>query len=202
MTEKISMRGERIAPRMIIMNAIWTFVTSVVMRVTREAEEKRSMFSNENSCTRAKRSRLRFFANPEDALAAVNPAAPPHAMETRARQKRTIPFFTIFSISHPALISLMRFAMMKGMRHSIAASPSMNTGVMKVTSRYSPIHRASRFSMWDVTPFSESTDNLTISLYYTQTGRICQWINSIKKGASNRKNPSEEGLFRICQVHQ
>ena len=37
--------------RVIIMNACWTFATSVVRRVTRDEVENRSMFENEKSCT-------------------------------------------------------------------------------------------------------------------------------------------------------
>ena len=49
---KANISGARIAMRMSIMKAICTLPMSVVMRVTSEAEEKRSMFSKENSCTR------------------------------------------------------------------------------------------------------------------------------------------------------
>ena len=46
-SEKMSMNGQRIATRMIIMYAICTLVTSVVWRVTRDEVEKRSIFANE-----------------------------------------------------------------------------------------------------------------------------------------------------------
>ena len=46
-SEKMSMSGQRIATRMIIMYAICTLVTSVVWRVTSEDVEKRSMFAKE-----------------------------------------------------------------------------------------------------------------------------------------------------------
>ena len=45
--ENTSISGQRIATRMIIMNAIWTFIISVVIRVTRLDTENLSMFSNE-----------------------------------------------------------------------------------------------------------------------------------------------------------
>lgn len=45
--EKMSISGQRIATRMIIMNAICTLVTSVVWRVTRLDVENRSMLWNE-----------------------------------------------------------------------------------------------------------------------------------------------------------
>ena len=47
-----SVHGERKAMRVSIMNACCTFVTSVVMRVTRPAVENLSMFENENSWMR------------------------------------------------------------------------------------------------------------------------------------------------------
>ena len=59
---KRNISGARTATRMIIMKAIWTLDTSVVMRVTRDAEEKRSMFSKEKSCTRTNMSRRRLRA--------------------------------------------------------------------------------------------------------------------------------------------
>ena len=49
--ENISMMGERTATRMIIINAICTLVTSVVIRVTRLDVENLSMFAKEKSCT-------------------------------------------------------------------------------------------------------------------------------------------------------
>lgn len=45
--EKMSIKGPRIATRMIIMKDICTFTTSVVMRVTRLDTENLSMFSKE-----------------------------------------------------------------------------------------------------------------------------------------------------------
>ena len=45
--EKISISGPRMAMRMIIMNDICTFTTSVVIRVTRLETENLSMFSKE-----------------------------------------------------------------------------------------------------------------------------------------------------------
>ena len=46
-SEKMSMNGQRMATRMIIMYAICTFITSVVWRVTNDEVEKRSMFAKE-----------------------------------------------------------------------------------------------------------------------------------------------------------
>ena len=46
-TAKISISGQRMAVRMIIMYAICTLDTSVVSRVTSEEEEKRSIFAKE-----------------------------------------------------------------------------------------------------------------------------------------------------------
>ena len=51
MLAKISIIGARTAIRVSIINACWTFATSVVRRVTREDVENRSMFENEKSCT-------------------------------------------------------------------------------------------------------------------------------------------------------
>ena len=51
MTAKMSINGARTAVRISIINACWTFVTSVVRRVTRDEVENLSMLANENSCT-------------------------------------------------------------------------------------------------------------------------------------------------------
>lgn len=48
-TEKMSIRGARTAVRISIMYAICTLVTSVVILVTSDEEEKRSMFWKANS---------------------------------------------------------------------------------------------------------------------------------------------------------
>ena len=56
MIEKMTMRGTRTATRMIIWYAFWMFVTSVVMWVTSEDAEKRSMSAKEKSWTRKNRS--------------------------------------------------------------------------------------------------------------------------------------------------
>ena len=62
MTANRNISGERTAMRMSIMKVICTLLISVVMRVTSEAEEKRSIFSNEKLCMRANISCRRFFA--------------------------------------------------------------------------------------------------------------------------------------------
>ena len=51
--EKIIIIGERTTVRIIIIYAIWTFVTSVVSLVMSDEVENLSMFSNENVCTLA-----------------------------------------------------------------------------------------------------------------------------------------------------
>ena len=50
--QHMSMRGVRTAIRIIIIYAICTLVTSVVMRVMSEEVENLSMFPNEYCCTR------------------------------------------------------------------------------------------------------------------------------------------------------
>ena len=54
--EKTIMSGTRTAMRMSIPKAFWTLVTSVVIRVTREEVENRSISAKEKSWTRKKRS--------------------------------------------------------------------------------------------------------------------------------------------------
>ena len=68
------MKGARKAVRTSIMKAIWMFWMSVVSRVTREAEENRSMFPKENSWIWQNTSWRRFRAKPQEARAQVIPA--------------------------------------------------------------------------------------------------------------------------------
>ena len=88
---------------------------------------------------------LRFFANPAEAFDAVNPASPPQVREMHAIIKRIPPFLAISDILQPALMLLIRLAMMKGIRASITASPIINMGVSMVGSLYSPTLFSSRF---------------------------------------------------------
>ena len=62
MTANRNISGERTAMRMSIIKDICTLLISVVIRVTSDAEEKRSIFSKEKLCMRANISCRRFFA--------------------------------------------------------------------------------------------------------------------------------------------
>ena len=61
---KMNINGERTAILIIIINVFWTFVTSVVSLVTREAVENLSTLAKEKSCTLSKSFFLTFFAKP------------------------------------------------------------------------------------------------------------------------------------------
>ena len=78
-----------------IMYDIWMFEISVVMRVTSEDEENRSMFSNAKVWIRRNRSPRRFFAKPADALAQVKPASPPQHSDSAASPISKQPVRTI-----------------------------------------------------------------------------------------------------------
>ena len=98
--------GARTAVRMIIMKAICTFVTSVVMRVTREAEEKRSMFSKAKLCTRTYMSSLRLRAKPVEASEQVRAAIAPHRSDSTAISASFPPRAVTSESGAPALIML------------------------------------------------------------------------------------------------
>ena len=121
--------GARTATRMIIIKAIWTLVTSVVMRVTSEAEEKRSMFSKEKSCTRTNMSRRRLRAKPVEASAQVRAAAAPHSSDSTAMITSLPPSAVTSSSGAPALIMLTTSAVKKGIRTSKNTSPTMASRV-------------------------------------------------------------------------
>ena len=103
---KTNIIGARTAVRMIIMKAICTFDTSVVMRVTSEAEEKRSMFSKEKSCTRTNISSRRFLAKPVEASAQVRAATAPHKSDAIAISTSFPPRAVTLDRGSPALIML------------------------------------------------------------------------------------------------
>ena len=103
---KMNISGARTAMRMSIMKAIWTLVTSVVMRVTSEAEEKRSMFSKAKPCTRVNISSRRLRAKPVEASAQVLAAAAPHKSEATAISTSFPPSAVTSASGTPALIIL------------------------------------------------------------------------------------------------
>ena len=75
--EKIIITGPRIASRMSIWYAFCRLVTSVVSRVTIEAEENLSIFENAKVCTLSYISCLRFAAKPAAAFAPMRAAPIP-----------------------------------------------------------------------------------------------------------------------------
>ena len=88
---KMSVQGERKAMRVIIMKACCTFVTSVVMRVTRPAVEKWSMFWKENSCTWWNMSWRRLLAKPAEAREANTPPRMPNVRDSSAKMTSRSP---------------------------------------------------------------------------------------------------------------
>ena len=66
-TLMMSIIGGRTAMRMIIWNAFWILVTSVVIRVIRPAVENLSIFAKEKVWILSYMLRRRFAANPVDA---------------------------------------------------------------------------------------------------------------------------------------
>ena len=102
-TEIVSISGGRTAIRMIIWNAFCTFVTSVVIRVTRPAVENLSILEKENSCICRYISARRFFAKPVAAAAAWRPAWKPKNRLQKAIMTISPPYFNTAFIL-PALI--------------------------------------------------------------------------------------------------
>ena len=145
MMQNKNMSGQRMAMRIIIINDIWTLDMSVVMRVTREAEENLSIFSKEKLCIRSNISWRRFFAKPVEALAQVAPATPPKHSETQAISTRKSPMRTTCDMGAPYLIRLTSLAVINGISVSINASPTINISVRIVGFLYSLTLAASFF---------------------------------------------------------
>jgi hypothetical protein len=101
MMEKTNISGLLIAVLMIIIKPICTLATSVVILVTRDADENLSMFSKENPCILSKILPLRFFEKPEAAFAEVYPAVAPKVRERQAIKKRRTPLFKISERATP-----------------------------------------------------------------------------------------------------
>ena len=70
-------KGDRSSRRRVMFTPFCTWLMSLVMRVMREAEEKRSMSAKENSCTLSKRHWRRLAPKPMAALAASTAAPTP-----------------------------------------------------------------------------------------------------------------------------
>ena len=89
----ISISGQRMAMRMIIIYAIWTLVTSVVSRVTRDEVEKlvdvleRIVLHLVEHILAAG-----CFASPQEAVAQVEPASAPNASDRPARTISIMPY--------------------------------------------------------------------------------------------------------------
>ena len=145
--QNMNINGQRIAMRIIIMNDIWTLLTSVVIRVTSEAEENLSIFSNEKLCTRSNISWRRLRAKPVDALAQVAPAMPPQQRDRQAISTRNSPMRTTCSIGALYFIRFTSFAVINGIKVSINASPTIKISVRIVGFLYSLTHPASLFIM-------------------------------------------------------
>ena len=79
---------------------------SVVIRVTSDGAENRSMFSKEKCWILSKISLRRFRAKPADARAPAKPAAAPQASDSSAMTTRISPSRTTDCISTPALMRL------------------------------------------------------------------------------------------------
>ena len=139
MTAKRNISGARTAMRMHIMNAICTLLTSVVMRVTSEAEENLSIFSKAKPCTRVKTSWRTFLANPALAREPNRPPSAPQPSDTRDIRMSTRPTRTTPPSAAPFLISLTRLAVKNGISTSIATSPTMHRSVRTVGFLYSRI---------------------------------------------------------------
>ena len=78
----------------------------LTLRVTSEAEEKRSMFAKEKLCTRVNISSRRFLAKPVAASEQVRAAMPPQKREATAISTRFAPSSVTSDRSSPALIML------------------------------------------------------------------------------------------------
>ena len=87
----MSITGARTSIRRPIFNIMVMALTSLVMRVMREAEEKRSMSAKENSCTLSKRHWRRLAPKPWLAKVAYLAESTPKAMDSRERASMTAP---------------------------------------------------------------------------------------------------------------
>ena len=127
MIAKANISGALTAILIIIINAFWTVVISVVILVTRDDVENLSMFPNENFWTLANISDLRFPAKPAEALAEKLPANAPQVSDRIAATAITPPILRIVSIPALSWIILTMYAVINGITTSRITSPIINT---------------------------------------------------------------------------
>ena len=131
--------GALTAPLIIIINAICTFVTSVVSLVTILDVLNLSILKNEYFCIFSYISWRKFLANPADAIAAFFPDCTPKNNDKSAVIKSSAPIIKIAFVSFALTPSSINFATKNGIVISIATSNIIKIGVKIVGFLYSLI---------------------------------------------------------------
>ena len=128
----IKRKGDRISMRMQVVKAFWIWVTSLVMRVTREPVLKVSMLAKVKYCTLWNRSLRMSLAKPKPALVEKYIFPTPPMMPVRAaRIMRPAIFITYGASPFTMPTSIMRL-MRVGCTRSMATSSTMNRGARRV----------------------------------------------------------------------
>ena len=102
--------------------------TSLVMRVMREAEEKRSISAKENSCTLSNRHWRRLAPKPWLAKAAYFEASTPQSIETAASTSISAPSLKMSPTSPAGMAVSTIWAMTRGSSSSQMTSRMMRMG--------------------------------------------------------------------------
>ena len=126
----------RTTDRMDIMTICSTWVTSLVMRVTREPVVNRSVCWNEKVMIRANRSLRTSFPKRWAATLANTPHSTPQVPPKATNSSIRIPMDQIIAISPPNTPSSTMVAIISGCHISMAISPSMNRGASRQLSQY------------------------------------------------------------------
>ena len=124
----MSITGARTSIRSPMASIMVMAFTSLVMRVMREAEEKRSMSAKENSCTLSNRHCRRLAPKPWLAMVAYLAEPTPQAMAIRASASMAAPRIKI-EVSSPAGMAVSTIsAMTRGSSSSQMTSKMIRMG--------------------------------------------------------------------------
>ena len=125
---KMSMAGARKSMRRLIFSIMVMALTSLVMRVMRDAEEKRSISAKENSCTLSNSAWRRLAPKPWLAKVAYLADSTPQAMAAREMAIISTPSLKMYPTSPAGMATSTISVMTRGKSSSRTTSSRMKMG--------------------------------------------------------------------------
>ena len=164
----MSITGARTSIRRPMASIMVMALTSLVMRVIREAEEKRSISAKENSCTLSNRHWRRLPPKPWLAKAAYLAASTPQAMEKPASTSINAPSWKIYPVSPEGMATSTISAMTRGRRSSQMTSKMIRIGDLMASFLYPSKWVKNRESKVIITPLVENQEDCIASAAETE----------------------------------